>query len=447
MKRTVFYSWQSDLPSQVNRSLIEDSLRRAIRAIARDADAGVEPVLDRDTANLAGTPDIAQSILAKIAMADVFVADVSIINGTGNHRPTPNPNVLIELGYAVAELGWENIVLVQNSVYGGPERLPFDLRGRRTVTYELPEDGDRSDARSLLQGRLEAFLRASLATGPAQNLPNGPNAPLWWGNWTFAPGRMTGGRLFIREVGPTGFLFDLDVYNGAHQGQITAYARILSADMAHCRLPNGPDDSDGELVFRRRQGAGRRTIEIEEAARCRSHGGMRAHFGGLFTRDTEPWFDRGYLNELEMARLYSLVGERMNSLRECTGDMGEGESLEDDPVRVVWGGVAGLYTYMQSIVMFDGAGRMWVAFIDNTVVRYYTNVPQDRQRLPRTIEDWRGGFREKEVRYCEPVRTVPLGPEEVGETATREPDDQAPSTPMPPGRFQRFVEAMRGLLR
>lgn len=77
MKRTVFYSWQSDLPGRVNRSLIEQSLRRAIRSIGRDDDAGVEPVLDRDTANLAGTPDIAQSILAKIAIADVFVADVT----------------------------------------------------------------------------------------------------------------------------------------------------------------------------------------------------------------------------------------------------------------------------------------------------------------------------------------------------------------------------------
>ena len=448
MKRTVFYSWQSDLPGQVNRSLIEESLRRAIRAIARDGDAGVEPVLDRDTANLAGAPDIAQSILAKIAMADVFVADVSIVSGTGDRRPTPNPNVLIELGFAVAELGWENVVLVQNGAYGGPERLPFDLRGRRTVTYELPEDGDRSDARALLQGRLESCLRASLANGPGQNLPKGVDAPLWWGKWTFAPARTAGGHLFIREVGPTGFLFDLSVFNGAHQGQITAYARILSTDMAYCRLPNGPGDPDGELVFRRRQGEGRRTIEIEEAAACTHHGGMRAHFSGLFTRDTEPWFDRGYLNELEMARLYSLVGERMTTLRECTADIGEGESLENEPVRVVWGGVAGLYSGMESIVMSDDVGRMWVAFIDDTVVRYFTNVPHDRQRLPRTIEDWRGGFREKEVRYCEPVRTVPvLDYEEAIANVTQEADAPALRVAVPPSRFKRLLFAVRTLLR
>lgn len=406
MKRTVFYSWQSDLPAAGNRNLIEASLTRAIRAIALDGTAGVEPVLDRDTANLAGAPDIAHSILAKIAMADMFVADVSIIN-TGAARPSPNPNVLIELGYAIAELGWENVVLVQNTAFGGPELLPFDLRARRTVTYNLPPVGDRPEARALLQGRLEASLRASLDVGLGSNLPTGAGAPLWWGKWEFDPAPTAGGTLFIREVGPSGFLFDLSVYNGAHMGLITAYARILSTDVAYCRVANGDDQPDGELVFRRFNGPGARTIEIEEAARCSYHGGMRAHFGGTFVRKPEPWFDQGFLNELELARLYSLVGEHIDAMRSCTADIGEGESLEDTPVEVVWGGVAGLYMEMQSIVLSDELGQMWAAFIDGDVVRYFTNVSADRERLPPTIEHWRANFQQKAVRYCESVKVIP----------------------------------------
>jgi hypothetical protein len=406
MKRTVFYSWQSDLPATGNRNLIQDSLERALRAIRRDDNAGLEPVLDRDTANLAGAPDIAHSILSKIAMSDVFVADVSIIN-PGSARPSPNPNVLIELGYAIAELGWENVVLVQNSAFGGPEALPFDLRGRRTVVYDMPEGGDRTEARALLQGRLEALLKVALDPGAGESLPTGADAPLWWGKWAFSPARGAGGDLFIREIGSRGFLFDLSVYYGAHQGHITAFARILSADVAYCRVANGPGDPDGELVFRRRWGNGARSIEIEEAARCSYHGGMRAHFGGSFVKQWEPWFDRGFLNELELARLYGLVGEHIEAMRDCTADIGEGESLEEDPARVVWGGVPGLYSEMQSIVMFNPEGRMWAAFIDGDVVRYFTNVPEDRERLPRTIEAWRTNFQQKEVRYCEPVKVVP----------------------------------------
>jgi hypothetical protein len=164
MRRTVFYSWQSHLPAAGNRNLIEDCLTRAVRSIGRDADTKVEPVLDRDTANLAGAPDIAHSILAKIDVSDVFVADVSIINADAA-RPTPNPNVLIELGYAVAQLGWGKVILVQNGAFGGPELLPFDLRGRRTVVYEASDRSNRAEGRSLLQGRLESGLRAVLDVG------------------------------------------------------------------------------------------------------------------------------------------------------------------------------------------------------------------------------------------------------------------------------------------
>lgn len=80
MRRTVFYSWQSDLDPKFNRNLIEDALERALRAIKRDEVAAIEPVLDRDTSGTPGSPAIADTIFNKIATADVFVADVSIIN-------------------------------------------------------------------------------------------------------------------------------------------------------------------------------------------------------------------------------------------------------------------------------------------------------------------------------------------------------------------------------
>jgi hypothetical protein len=47
----------------------------------------------------------------------VFVADVTPINAGSDHRLCPNPNVLIELGYAVKALGWSRIVMVLNTAY------------------------------------------------------------------------------------------------------------------------------------------------------------------------------------------------------------------------------------------------------------------------------------------------------------------------------------------
>lgn len=96
MKKTVFYSWQSDLPNSTNRSLIESALREASTEIATDETVGIDPVIDRDTLGSAGAPDIATTIFKKIVDADLFVADVSFVANT-RKRSFPNPNVLIEL--------------------------------------------------------------------------------------------------------------------------------------------------------------------------------------------------------------------------------------------------------------------------------------------------------------------------------------------------------------
>jgi hypothetical protein len=60
--KTVFYSWQSDLPNNVNRNFILDALEKAAREIAADDSIGVTPVIDRDTAGVPGAPDIAATL-------------------------------------------------------------------------------------------------------------------------------------------------------------------------------------------------------------------------------------------------------------------------------------------------------------------------------------------------------------------------------------------------
>ena len=62
MKRTIFYSWQSDLEAALTRNFIEDALEGAVKKIGRDGQVLVEPVLDRDTAGLSGAPGISEAI-------------------------------------------------------------------------------------------------------------------------------------------------------------------------------------------------------------------------------------------------------------------------------------------------------------------------------------------------------------------------------------------------
>jgi len=174
MKKIVFYSWQSDLPNGTNRTLIENVLKEVAKEISNDEETDIEPVIDRDTQGVAGAPNIATAIFNKIDLADIFVADVSII-GTAKKRAVPNPNVLIELGYALKALGHERIVLVFNKAFGKIEKLPFDLRMHRALTYECAESvTDRSE----IKKNLVKDFRSALLTGFSYVTSKKASAPI-----------------------------------------------------------------------------------------------------------------------------------------------------------------------------------------------------------------------------------------------------------------------------
>jgi len=154
---TVFYSWQFDLPSKSNRKIIKEALESAINRVSKNISIESSPRLDHDTKDVSGTPDISGTIFEKIRKCGLFVADVSFIGSTNqtdgnkNNKLLPNPNVLLELGYAASSIGWERIVLVMNENYGKPEELIFDLKNRRfPVTYKYDATTDKKSYEEVL---------------------------------------------------------------------------------------------------------------------------------------------------------------------------------------------------------------------------------------------------------------------------------------------------------
>lgn len=69
----IFYSWQSDLPNNTNRSFIEDCIKKAIRKIKFSSDMKVYVDYDRDTLGVTGSPDICETIFNKIDRTDIFI--------------------------------------------------------------------------------------------------------------------------------------------------------------------------------------------------------------------------------------------------------------------------------------------------------------------------------------------------------------------------------------
>ena len=176
MTNTVFFSWQSDLGE--TRGVVQAALDKAVRNLNRDLALEEALRLDEDTAGVAGWPEVTSTILDKIERCEVFVADITPINGPqSDSRLAPNPNVLFELGYALATgLGRTRIICVVNAAYlpdGDLKELPFDVRGSRPLQFFLEdpairgatkgrEDPVRTSVREDLAGGLRRALGETL---------------------------------------------------------------------------------------------------------------------------------------------------------------------------------------------------------------------------------------------------------------------------------------------
>lgn len=134
MKANVFYSWQSDLPS--NRHFIEKCIDKGVKSLNRER--RLLAVLDRDTKNELGSPNIVDTVFRKIDRSKFFICDISMI-GDSNH---PNDNVLIELGYAIKVLGWSKIICLFDRQSGNIEELPFDVNHNRITAFDSTRDGE-----------------------------------------------------------------------------------------------------------------------------------------------------------------------------------------------------------------------------------------------------------------------------------------------------------------
>jgi hypothetical protein len=180
----VFWSWQSDTPGKIGRHFVRDALSAAIERLketpeieeptAREARSAMH--LDQDRKGIPGSPDLARVILEKIEQSAVFVADVTPVGITTTQTEEPqrkkiiNPNVAIELGYALHALGDRALLMVMNEHYGSRADLPFDLQSKAgPIMFNLAPDADRK-AITTVSRQLASQLAEALELCIAQHI-------------------------------------------------------------------------------------------------------------------------------------------------------------------------------------------------------------------------------------------------------------------------------------
>lgn len=163
----IFYSWQSDSDEDCNNRAIRKGILESIPKL-EEAFPKIKVQLEEATSNLPGSPNIPTAIFEKINAADIFVADITTINPEAKERKTPNPNVLIELGFAVATLGWSRIIMLYNETIGNfPNDVPFDFDRHRISTFKVKDKSD-TNGKGSLRGLLTAALQEVIEKNPAR---------------------------------------------------------------------------------------------------------------------------------------------------------------------------------------------------------------------------------------------------------------------------------------
>lgn len=141
---TIFYSWQSDTRDG-SRKIIEKALSIAKEELQEDNGISIE--IDHSTLGKSGMPSIDQTILRKIDNCDIFLCDLTPVvkyekkdgNGITITKQVPNPNVLLELGYAMSAVGVDYIIPLAHQGKWLPTEMPFDINHHSVYRFTKDE--------------------------------------------------------------------------------------------------------------------------------------------------------------------------------------------------------------------------------------------------------------------------------------------------------------------
>lgn len=285
----VFWSWQSDLEGKCNQHLIKGAIEDALKIIVveLELEESDRPDIDHDTKGAAGAVDIAKTILEKIETAAAFIADVTPIAKTAKGKHLPNPNVMIELGFALKAPGEQQVITVLNKAFGAkPDDLPFDLRNRRCMTYSCPDDAKPAERKKIRKG-----LAKDLASALLDNLPKPP--PFDYS-------------VVMAASSPDGSIWasglEEMVFTGAFQGEEDQRHFLAEGPRSYIRIvPSGWNTNPPSLLNYQKLQSGKPV--------CPSNGASSGSWGASDDGMQNFWFKGAHQHITSITKFYEVTGE------------------------------------------------------------------------------------------------------------------------------------------
>ncbi|WP_405115574.1 hypothetical protein MHH28_13155 [Paenibacillus sp. FSL K6-1217] len=281
----------------------------------------------------------------------------------------------------------------------------YDAKGKETGHFQgwwIPGTGfagvwsNPDGSRQLPVEALTSTAAASLKV---------PKAADWSGEWYMASSSpFYGSYIEFSNVKSDKLVFSLDAFDGGHSGQLYEVSAVVRKRMAVYK------EEDGSVVFFYLLNG---RLYVTSPSPVYS-AGADVTYTGEYTRDPQKKVytlkDTGvFKTAAEDKAFRKVVGEDYDLFLYSMQQLDEPKDSDGLGARVVQGGVRGLYTLSEAIIMYDKQGHFWAAALDSDegdeleestdpYVRFYTNVPGTNM-LPATITKWMEDFPDYDVAY------------------------------------------------
>ncbi len=227
----------------------------------------------------------------------------------------------------------------------------------------------------------------------------------WTGNWHLSE-VWDEGLLLIGNVTADSFDFALSIFRSSHVGTLEGRAKFNDSK-AFYNLKDF-EDEPCKLNFE----LNKDLIVVSQGSSNFACGfGARANADGKYEK--KNWLKKAKLaygnsddaifpNQPLHDSFKALVGKNAYAVFAYNMqliDKSKNEAPEKIKATVAKGFISGMVGSNEAVIMYDGQGKIYAATIDfdktnnESLVRYFTNDPLYRNRLPLTIEEWREGFK------------------------------------------------------
>ena len=289
-----------------------------------------------------------------------------------------------------------------------PDKLSAGEDQNYVLIYEEAETDDEyiltvgsdKDSRVI---NLELTKRGEKPTDPSPSVSPVPSVD-WSGTWTrIGDSYYDSAVVEITDLGEGSIYFIFNANTGANTGETEGIATAIGNQAAY------EDESYGFTISFTRNDD---TLDIVTGGNFYGELGEGVTIDGSYmlgepVKEAPTLTELGILNGTSQEQVFrELVMEDYDQfINSCQTVIMEAD-LDGYGAAVYSGGVRGLYTIMECIIMVAPGDQIWAAVIDDSIVKYYTNTA-DTNFLPLTFENWRSDFSYYEVQYMNYIEASP----------------------------------------